>query len=189
MSGAVTAAAVTAVLGGVIYGCVFWWAFRRARRTYSRAIVRRLQQTGQQVEIKVSDRRGTWNPARKEVAGRLFANGRAVYSLDASGVVHLEFHPVAGAQQDYEGPIPTWHDSPEGRRRRRFMRRLWVGYTAWLLIGFVVGYLVAQGSEGKHLVLGVVGLFVAMILASVATTALRVGMAVRSTVQDRPRSK
>ena len=69
------------------------------------------------------------------------------------------------------------------------MRRLWVGYAAWLLIGFVVGYLVAQGSEGKHLVLGVVGLFVAMILASVATTALRVGMAIRSTVRDRPRSK
>ena len=85
----------------------------RARRTYSRAIVRRLQQTGQQVEIKVSDRRGTWNPARKEVAGRHFANGRAVYSLDASGVVHLEFHPVAG-------PGRTTRDrSPHGLTRRK----------------------------------------------------------------------
>ncbi len=51
--------------------------------------MRRLQQTGQQVGIKVSDRCGTWNPARKEVAGRLFANERAVDSLDASGVSTL----------------------------------------------------------------------------------------------------
>ena len=106
MNGAATDAVVTAIIGSVIYGCVVWWALRRARRTYSRAIVRQLKRTGHQVEIKVSDRRGTWNPAMKGVAGRLFANGRAVYSLDASGVVHLEFHPVAGGQQHYEDQSP-----------------------------------------------------------------------------------
>jgi len=135
-----------AALSTGIYGCVIWWAMRRARSTYSKAIVRRLKRTGQQVAINVSNCRGTWNPARKEVAGRLFANGCAVYSLDAAGTVHLEFHPVAGGQQHYEGPIPAWHDAPEGRRRQRLVRRVWVAYVAWLLAGFVVGYLLAYGS-------------------------------------------
>ena len=189
MSGAATTGVVTAILGGVIYGYVVWWAMRRARSTYSKAIVRQLKQTEQQVVVRVSDRRGTWNPARKEMAGRLFANGRAVYSLDASGVVHLEFYPATGGQQHYEGPIPAWHDSLEGRRRQRLMRRVWVAYVVWLVAGFAIGYLLAHGSGIRRFGIGVLGLFLAMILASAATTALRIGMAVRSTVRDRPRAK
>jgi small-conductance mechanosensitive channel len=162
---------------------------QRVRRTYSKAIVRELRETGQSVVVNVSDRRGTWNPARKEVSGRLFASGRAIYSLDAEGIVHLVFHPVTGGEQHYDGPIPEWHDSPEGRRRQRLVRRVWVGYAAWLCVGFAVGYLLASGSSAKRFAIGGAGLFVAMILASVAATVIRVGMAVRMALRDRRKAK
>lgn len=189
MSGPVAAGLLAAVLGGGICVGVFWWAFRRAQRTYSKAVVQQLKATGQPVVIRVSDRRGTWNPAKREVSGRLFANGRAVYRLDGAEVVHLEFYPDAGGEKHYEGPVPAWHDSPDRRRRQRMVRHVWLGYLVWLVAGFVVGYLLVHGSTGKRLLVGVAGIFIAMVLASIATTAVRVAIAVRTAGYQRTRSK
>lgn len=185
MSGGLVAGVMTAVVLGAAYGGIVWWSIRRARSTYSTAIVRQMKSTGRPVVIRVSDRRGTWNPARKEVSGRLFANGVAQYSLDESGTVHLRFTPAAGPDQLYEGAIPTWHDSPEGRRRRRLLRRFWVVYVLWLLIGFGTGLAVAGGSTARHLVFAVGGLFLFMLLASLGTTAIQVVLAVRTTLRER----
>jgi hypothetical protein len=186
--GAVAVSAATAVVGGFLYGGFFWWALRRARRTYSRAIVHQLKTTGRPVVIGVSDRRGAWNPARKEAAGRLFANGTAEYTLDYAGTVHLRFSPAGGTDQHYEGPIPAWHDSPQGRQRQRLIRRVWVAYVAWLLVGFGVGLALAAGSTARRIGFGVGGLFLAMLLVSLATTALRVTLAVRTAFRERSKS-
>ena len=152
-------------------------------------MVQQLSATGQPVVIRVSDRRGTWNPAKKEVSRRLFANGLAVYRLDGAQVVHLDFYPDAGGEEHYEGPVPVWHDSPDVRRRRRTVRRIWVGYVIWLLVAFLVGYVLVRGSTTKRVLVGVAGVFIAMVVASVATTAIRVVIAVKTAVRQQTKSK
>lgn len=158
---------------------------QRARGTYSRAIVGQLKATDSPVIVQVSDRIGTWNPAREEVAGRLFANGTAEYALDESGNVHLCFSPATGPDQRYDGPIPAFHDSPEGQRRRRPLRRAWIIYLAWLLIGIGIGLAIAHGSVIRHLVFAVGGLFLFTILASFIKMAVLVVLAVRTTLRER----
>lgn len=180
---------MSVILGGIVYGYFIRRAIRRVRGTYSEDIVRQLRETGQPVVVMVSDRRGTWNPARKEVSGRLFANGRVTYSLDESGIVHLTFISPAGDEQRYEGPIPAWHDSPKARRRQRFQRRVLMAHCAWLLVGFGLGCVLADGSVGKRLLIGLVGMLIALILLSIVSTVIRVAMAVRLSTRSRRSAK
>lgn len=184
-SGAAAAGIATGTTGAVIYVGIVWWAIRRARRTYSKWIVKRLKRTGSAVILDVKDRRGTWNPAKKEVSGRLFATGQAEYTLDASGVVHLRFHSKSGGEQHYEGPIPEWHGSPAGRRRQQFMRIFYAVYLAVLTVGFGLGYLLSAGSVTKRLVIGFVGLLGAILVIAVSSTFVRVGFSVRTVIRDR----
>ena len=67
----------------------FWWAFRRAQTTYSKAVVQQLKATGP-VVIGCRTAPGPGTLPRREVSGRLFAKGRAVHRLDGAEVAHLE---------------------------------------------------------------------------------------------------
>lgn len=160
---------------------------RRARRTYSRSIVKRLRTTGRTLVLDVSDRRGTWNPAKKEVSGRLFANGQAEYTLDASGVVHLRFRPRSGGEARFEGPIPQWHDSPAGRQCRRFRPVFYALYWG-LLADRICCRLSAlqrlQNPEARHRLRGAPGRDAGYSLASIF---LRVAISVRTLIRDRNR--
>jgi hypothetical protein len=177
----------TGVCVTIVYLGVLWWRIRRAKKTYSKWIVKQLKRTGAPVALRIKARRGTWNPARPEVAGRLFANGQAVYAMDEYETIHLQFQPLAGVEQHYEGPIPKGYatDSPTLRRRRKLVRSVYLGYVALLLAGFILGYLLAGGSEGKRLITGAVGVLVAMLIISVAATFLRVGISVRTAMRER----
>jgi hypothetical protein len=177
----------TGVCVVAVYIGVLWSAIRRAKKTYSKWIVLQLKRTGAPVALRIKERRGTWNPARPEVAGRLFASGQAVYTMDECETIHLQFQPLGGVEHHYEGPIPKGYapDSSTIRRQRKLVRSVYFGYAALLLAGFILGYLLAGGSEGKRLITGAVGVFIAMLVVALAATFLRVGISVRAVMRER----
>jgi hypothetical protein len=173
----------------LVYIGVVWWGIRRAKMTWSKRVVKQLKRTNAPITLQVKARRGTWNPARPGVAGRIFSSGQAVYTIDESETIHLRFQPLAGVEQHYEGPIPRGYaaDSPALRRRRKLVRVVYVGYLALLVAGFILGYLLAGGSEARRLAAGAGGVLVAMLLISIAATFLRVGISVRTATRGRTR--
>jgi hypothetical protein len=76
-------------------------------------------------------------------------------------------------------------DRPAIRRRRKLVRSIYIGYVVLLLAGFILGYLLAGGSEGRRLVTGCVGVLVAMLVVTAAATILRVGISVRMAMRER----
>jgi hypothetical protein len=179
-------AGVSGLAGAALYVGLIVSGIKGASRTYSRSIVKRLKQTGRPVIVDVSARRGTWNPASKaEVGGRIFRSGRAEYAIDPSGLVHLRFRASSGPEEHFEGPVPEWHESPAGRRRRSLIRRFYGAYSALLLIGFGVAYEVSGGSVPRRLGLGLVGLLGMAILLIVVFTFAEIGVSIRTLLRDR----
>jgi hypothetical protein len=177
----VVVATIWGFLGGAVW-CVgvFLWAIRRARKTYPKWIVSRLRETGVPVELKVRSGRGTWDPTRPSASSRTYESGRATYSLDSSGIVHLSMRSKVGAERHMAGPMPQQLLDSESRRRQRTLTRsLVLGYGVLLLAGFVVGYLLATGSVAGRLLVGLAGAFVGMIVVSLAALMLRVASSVR----------
>jgi hypothetical protein len=173
--------AIWGFLGGVVW-CVgvCMWAICRARKTYPKWIVSRLRESGVPVELKVRSGRGTWDPTRPSASSRIHESGRATYSLDSSGMVHLSMRSKVGAERHMAGPMPQQLlDSASRRRQRTLTRRLVLGYAALPLAGFVVGYLLATGSVGGRLLVGLVGVFIGMVVASLVAVTLRVASSVR----------
>ena len=130
---------------------------------------------GHEVILQVDERVGTWNPARKP-ADRLFGTGRAIYSLDDLGNVHLNFHSIRGDRQHYEGRVPELFEATTWEASRRKFRLAYAAYGVSLLIGFGAGFLLTHGKGGTRLVGGLVGVIAAMLIASVVFTFLRIAM-------------
>ena len=126
------------------------------------------------------ERGGTWDPTRPSASSRTYESGRATYSLDSSGIVHLSMRSKVGAERHMAGPMPQQLLDSESRRRQRTLTRsLVLGYGVLLLAGFVVGYLLATGSVAGRLLVGLAGAFVGMIVVSLAALMLRVASSVR----------
>ena len=79
---------------------------------------------------------------------------------------------------------PNSDQSPRVTRNRKLVRRVLFGYFAFIALGFILGYSLVGGSQTKRLVVGLVSLFGAMVLVSMGTTVIRVGMAVRSVIRE-----
>jgi hypothetical protein len=116
--------------------------------------------------------------------------GRATYALDNSGVVHLYFRRK-DSELHFSGAIPESISNQPARdqRVRALGRRILLGYVSLLLVGFVVGTVLATGPVVVHLAWGCLGLLFAMVVGSVLVRMFSVGRAVRETIRDPRGSK
>lgn len=164
-----------------------WW-MRNAFASTPKGVVRQLSKTGS-VHLKhVKSIEGIWNPSRPlGQDNRVFGPGEATYSLNDSASVTLEFREPSGQSRRYSGPVPETliHPTREVLRRRKLLRYVLVGYVAVMIVGFVIGYAVVGGSALHRLIAGGVGLLIAMVLVSLMTLVLRVGLSLRSLVEGR----
>lgn len=178
---------VIVVAASLIYvGVILTWALRRARRNSPSWIVRQLQEKGT-VKVGVRYAGGTWNPSKDSVEGRVWIRGQATYTLDDAGIVHLRIEPKKGAEQTFSGPIPQSlvHPSEKSLRVRKRVRALLLGYLAFIVIGFFVGFAVAGGPALHRLIAGLIGMAVAIILAWFLVTVLRVWLSIRSLAKQK----
>jgi len=160
----------------VWFAGVLWWSFRRVLRGTPTRVVRGLLQSDGHVEIKVKAAFvGTWNPARPLGANNALSGpGVAVYSLDDTGEVHLDWRPKIGQPQQLHGPLPDKlrPESDWNLRRRQLFHKLVAVYCVALGAGFVVGFAVAGGSLGRKLAGGGIGLFFGILVLAIAGTVL-----------------
>jgi hypothetical protein len=159
------------------------WAFHKVKRNYPKWIVPQLQKKGS-VRVGVRNTGGTWNPARPTVAGRVFASGKATYTLDEGGIVHLHVRPKKGPEHDFSGPLPDVHESPRAERIRMVRRLVSVAFVATLGGGFAIGYLVSGGAAGSKLTWGLLGLGVAWSVVWLGMLIVRVTHSIRSVRRD-----
>jgi hypothetical protein len=179
-------ALIAIVCIALIYSvAVVAWAFHRAKRNYPKWIVPQLQKKGS-VRVGVRNAGGTWNPAKPTVAGRVFASGRATYTLDEGGIVHLQVQPKKGPEHDFSGPLPDVHEleSPRTERLRRLGRLVSVAFVATLGVGFAIGYFVAGGAAGSRLAWGLLGLGVAWLIVWLGMLIVRVEHSISSLRRD-----
>jgi len=106
--------------------------------------------------------------------------GRAIYTLDESGVVDLEYHQ-RGSTKRFSGAIPrsVSDPTPKELRGRALGKRILMGYVVLLLVGFALGVALSGGTLIVRLAWGALGLFVAMLLVALLAQLLNVGLAVR----------
>jgi hypothetical protein len=177
-----------AVIGlGFIGVWMRWWT-RNTFATTPKGVLRHLAKTGS-VHLKhVKSIEGIWNPSKPlGQDNRLFGPGEATYSFDDVATVTLEFRERNGHVKRYSGPVPEplTHPTEEVLRARKLLRYVLVGYVALMIIGFAIGYGVAGGSALHRLIVGGIGLLIAMILVWFVALVLRVGLSVRSLVKGR----
>ena len=137
-------------------------------RKSPKRVVRRLR--GGMYETRIRAGGGVWNPAKPTGDDNwIFGPGDARYWTDESGLIHLDFERSNGKTEKYSGPVPERLSQPtgSGRRSRKAVLGILVGYLALLALGFVVGYFVTRGSTLNRVVGGGIGLFVAMVVASI----------------------
>jgi hypothetical protein len=165
---------VVGLAAGLLYIAVLLAiAFRRARRNDQGWIVAQLQRHGT-VDVSVRSTGGTWNPTG--VGKRIYVAGKARYTLDSSGDVHLHLQPKKGDAQDFVGPIPK----PPSRKATRSVRAVLIGYAAFLAAGFAVGFIASGGSLGYRFVVGCIGIGVAILAVFLAGLAMSVGAAIHN---------
>jgi hypothetical protein len=165
--------------------------FRKATLRTPKGVIRRLQARGGPFSIRVPMTGGTWNPAKPPgIDHEVLGPGRATYALDDSGVVHLYFHRK-DSELHFSGAIPESisNQPPRHQRVTDLRRRILLGYVSFLLIGFVVGAMLAPGPVVVRLAWGCLGVLVAMVIASVLVRMFSVGHAVRETIRHPRGSK
>ena len=168
----------------------------RAMRAVSvRRVLRRLERD-RSFRVRTGRLSNVWTPAVATSGSRIgsgymqmIGKGWATYTLDDDGVVQLHWEGKHGGQHFTGGVLaprtPSGVDTPAEIRRRTLIRNVVIGYVGWLLVGATVGYLLADGSQKRRLVFAGVGLFLALLLAALSSTAIRVALAVRSALRDR----
>jgi len=183
VSRGVIAVVIVVGVGIVFFALVMAWGLHRAKRTYPKWIIPQLQKNGT-VRLDIRNTAGTWNPAKPDVAGRVFASGQATYTLDQRGTVNLHVQPKKGTQHDYSGPLPDLHESP--RTKKLFMVRRIVAATivAALVAGFAIGFLVSSGGAGSRLAWGLLGVGVAWFVVWLGLLSVRVAHSIRSVQRD-----
>ena len=167
-------------------GSIIWLSVHRYNARSAKGIVRRLKETGRPYTVRAAYTRGVWNPAKRlGVDNPLFDKGVATYSLDDSGLIHLDFKSSSGHDQQLAGPVPESlvHPTTQQQHARALMRRVVVGYVSFLVLGAAIGAAVASGDVANHVLGGGVGLFVAMVVAVILVWVLRVGKSVRDVTQ------
>ena len=140
------------VLGSyLLTGAIFWYARRRSPTVIARRLAR-----GRRVSIAVRDDRPAWNPSKPLGPGQgLRQAGTAIYSLDAAGLVHLDFVPLPSASSAGQGslhvtgPMPDREGSPPAGASRAWWA-LALPPTA-LACGVVAGYTFSAGSGTSRL--------------------------------------
>jgi len=168
-----TPVVVGVCLGLLVLAVTFAFTYLRVRRNDQRWIVAQLQNGGAPVRVSVRYTAGTWDP--RGVGKRIFAAGKATYTLDDSGNVHLHLQPKQGAVQDLVGPVPE----PSSTKARRTVRALLIGYALALAVGFLLGFVLSGGTPGSRLIWGCIGIAVSMIAVWLATLAVAVGTSIR----------
>jgi hypothetical protein len=177
------AVALGIVISLVLMSLFMWRWMRNAFASTPRGVLRHLRKAGGVHRMKLRGWEGTWNPAKPlGIDNRIFGPGEATHSLDEQGAVHLELRGRGNKLALYSGPIPETliRPSQAAQRGRKLMRYVLIGYAALMIIGFVVGYFAAGGSAVHRLVAGVIGVFVAMVLAWFVALVFRVGTSVGS---------
>jgi hypothetical protein len=171
---------VAVVLAGS--GLLMRWFMRNAFAASPKGVLRRLEKS-RTVRLRLSGTDGVWNPSKTlGIDNQIFGPGVATYWQDESGTVHLEIRVRNGQLHKMEGPVPEIlvHPTQAARRSRKVLRAALVGYLVVCLAGLVVGLLVAGNGGVDRFVGASVGLLVAMALALIGMTALRVASSVRS---------
>lgn len=143
------------------------------RRTSPELVVRRLHHSSEPVELRVSSMRGTWNPAESEIGSRIRFRGRAVYRLDDSGIVNLHVQPKFGTESNWAGPIPEECKTQSPYRRAR--RRQNMLFVMCIVLGFAVGFFVANPPLRNRGGVGLVGATGGMVVGTLSTIIWIVG--------------
>jgi hypothetical protein len=167
-------------------GLVIWLSLHRYNARSPKGIVKHLTESGGSYEVSAAYTRGVWNPAKPiGIDNPLFDKGIATYSLDDSGIVHLDFKSSSGHDQHLSGPVPESlvHPTVHQQHARTLMRRVLFGYLSFLVLGAAIGAVVAKGNIASHVLGGGLGLVVAMGVAVVLVRVLRVGTALRNATQ------
>jgi Flp pilus assembly protein TadB len=128
---------------------------------------------------------------RREEDAKARANGQPLPSRPfsspspmPSGRPELLSSPTAFDETPNDRQIRPSPRSPSAQRK--LLHRIVTAYVAFLVAGFVIGYVLASGSQAKRLAVGLAAMFGAMLLVAIASTVLRVGIAVRTTVRGGP---
>ena len=176
MSAGLVAFIVGAVLWLLFVGGVLWWKARKMLQSTPWRVVRVLLEGQDPYEVHIGGGfRTTWNPAKPLGASNgLSGPGVGAYRLDESGNVHLTWTPKGGAPRELSGPIPD-RVRPNSEQTVR-MRRLWHSfvyvYLTTLVVGFAAGFAIAGGTAARRLAGGAIGVFVAIVVLSIAGTVL-----------------
>ncbi len=100
---------VVPVVAAAFEGVLAWLAVTRlgARVHTARGVLKRLDESNGKWSVDTGRFTETWNPAADESGGRVTGKGRATYSIDDSGQIHLLFEPLDGPPRTLTGPRPA----------------------------------------------------------------------------------
>jgi hypothetical protein len=177
------AALVLALIAGVVL-TYFTWAIRHARALSPLIVLRHISVPGVRHRTRVNrfDMGGAWDPSRSwETFPRVYGPGTGLYWLDDERQVHLDWSPDAGGRRELVGPVPDALEptSPGLRQLRRVLRRVLLTYGLMLISGLALGYIFAEGSEARRLVValfcGAAGYGLAYIAVRIALTVTIIG--------------
>jgi hypothetical protein len=182
-----------ALVGGLVGGAALFLVIvvstvHLDNKKTAKWIVRHLQKSGKPVELRSNYLSGAWNPSKPDVAGRIMERGRAAYTLDDAGIIHLRFQPTRGPERHLSGPVPdsVVHESPAAARRHKRARHVFMAYAGFVVAGFLIGYFTATGPQVRRVVAGGVGVFLAMVAAWLTILVLQVALAVVTSRQRHP---
>jgi hypothetical protein len=154
---------------------IVWMAFaaHHALGFTSKGVVKRLRKwQDQPVIMRLPWLGGSWNPSKPEmIQYQLVGPGKAVYRLVGDDEIEVDYSPRWGTRQRLSGPIPPSVDNAAHRHLHPLALKILAGYVVVLLVGALVGGLVAHGSASEHGTGAVVGFVIATLVASFSATA------------------
>jgi hypothetical protein len=156
----VTGVVVAEAIWVICFVVMAVWMARYGWVRSAPGIVRRLKNSRNEHRVRLGhlDGIGLWNPADSRSSGRVYGPGVGVYRLDDEGQVHLNWTPQSGQEQHLVGPLPVDGPNAPGRPRARKMAWTIAGiYGGSLVLGFVLGYRLSDGSSGRRVVVGLFG--------------------------------
>ena len=183
MQSGITSAVEIGAIGGTVFLALYMMLMVLwIRRRTPLGIARRLRSKGGTVQFRVGYLGGGWNPAGTRATGWTVPGpGALTYELGPDGDVRLTLVDRSGHQTHYQGPLPAHVDvrALTQERLRRMRRGVTYGFLGLLVVGFAVGSTVASGSGVAKVLAGCIGIFVAMVVAAIASLVLRVVLAIR----------
>ena len=183
MQSGITSAIEIGAIGGTVFLALYMMLMVLwIRRRTPLGIARRLRNKGGTVQFRVGYLGGGWNPAGTRATGWTVPGpGALTYELSPDGDVHLTLVDRSGHETHYQGPLPAHDDvrTPAQERLQRMRRGVTYGFLGLLVVGFAVGFAVASGSGVAKVFAGCIGIFVAMVVAAIASLVLRVVLAIR----------